>query len=331
MRPTIRIVALAAVVLAAVGAAPSAPALAAPATGTQWMEAFSPDGTITQVLAPAQPVSINAVPPPAPVTALQQTGSTSTRFDLVFVGDGYTSSQLALYHQHVAEKWATLTTIAPYSTYKNYFNVWMVDVVSAQSGVDNDPTRGINRNTALGMNFWCGGTERLLCINESVAQSYAVNAPAVDMIVAVANSTKYGGAGYTSIATSSGGNALSGQIVQHELGHSIGGLADEYDSPNNRYTGAEPSAPNVTRLTAAQMTSGRRKWFALLGQPTPDGGVIGAYEGASTYLLGIYRPSQNSLMRSLGQQFNTVGLNVMTQRLLAKINLNAVTSSRAVA
>lgn len=332
MRPTIRLAATAVLVLATVLAAPAPLALAAPsgASGTQWVEAFTPDGTITQILAPAQPAPAAAAtavaPPPATVTALQQTGTTANRYDLVFVDDGYTSSQLALYHQHVAEKWATLTTMPPYSTYKDYFNVWMVDVVSAQSGVDNDPTQGISKNTALGMYFWCSSTERLLCINETAAKSYAANAPAVDMILAVANTTKYGGAGYTSMATASGGNVLSGQIVQHELGHSIGGLADEYDYPYNRYSGAEPSAPNVTRYTAAQLTSGKRKWHALLGQTTPDGGVIGAYEGAQYYLRGLYRPSQNSIMRSLGRQFNTVGLNVMTQKLLAKINLNALST-----
>ncbi|MBB4960761.1 M64 family metallopeptidase [Micromonospora polyrhachis] len=322
---TVIVVAAAAVVSPTQASA--APAPDAPA-GTRWLEAFSPDGTISQVAAPAEAAptttaGVTAAPPPATVTALQQTGSTADRFDLVFVGDGYTSSQLALYHQHVAEKWATLTTIAPYSTYKNYFNVWMVDVVSAESGVDNDPNQGVNKNTALGMYFWCSGTERLLCLNESTAKSYAANAPAVDMIVAIGNSTKYGGAGYSSMATASGGNAQSGQIVQHELGHSIGGLADEYDTPYNRYSGAEPSAPNVTRYTASQLTSRKTKWYGLLGQSTPDGGVIGAYEGAYTYKYGIYRPSENSLMRSLGKPFNTIGLTVMTQKLLAKINLNA--------
>ncbi|MFI0793825.1 M64 family metallopeptidase [Micromonospora rubida] len=326
MRQITRIAAVAALVVAATAIAPSGPTIAAP-TGTRWLEAFSPDGTIAQVAAPVQaapaPAATTAVPPPATVTALQQTGSTANRFDLVFVGDGYKSSELGLYHQHVAEKWATLTKIAPYSTYKNYFNVWMVDVVSTDSGVDNDPTQGVSKNTALGMYFWCSSTERLLCLNESAAKSYAANAPAADMIVAIGNSTKYGGAGYNSMATASGGNALSGQIVQHELGHSIGGLADEYDAPYNRYSGAEPSAPNVTKYTATELTSRKLKWYGLLGQSTPDGGVIGAYEGAAYYKYGLYRPSQNSLMRSLGQQFNTIGLTVMTQKLLAKINLNA--------
>ncbi|NUO58939.1 MAG: hypothetical protein HOV78_19945 [Hamadaea sp.] len=330
LRPSLRLAALAALTLAAAFAGPAPASATSPATSpaTQWLEAFAEDGGISQIAVPAPSAAQRtaaAAAVTATVTPLQQTGSTGTRFDLVFVGDGYTSSELALYHQHVAEKWATLTTLAPYSTYKNYFNVWMVDVVSAQSGVDNDPTQGISKNTALGMYFWCSGTERLLCLDESAAQAYAANAPAVDMIVAVGNSTKYGGAGYSTVATASGGNAQSGLIVQHELGHSIGGLADEYDTPYNRYAGGEPAEPNVTRYTAAQLTSGKRKWYALLGQATPDGGVIGAYEGARYYKYGLYRPSQNSVMRSLGQQFNTIGLNVMTQKLLAKIQLTTVT------
>ena len=31
------------------------------------------------------------------------------------------------------------------------------------------------------------------------------------------------------------------QVQIHEIGHSLGQLADEYDYPNSTYTGSEPS------------------------------------------------------------------------------------------
>jgi hypothetical protein len=309
-------------VLALVVSLATAPAPGPTKAPREWREVFSADGTITQLYLPAQvdaPVSPYAALA-ANVVALQQTGPSSERFDLVFVGDGYTSADLNLFHQHAASKWAEVSSVEPFKKYKNYFNVWLVDVVSAQSGVDNDPTQGINRGTALDMGFWCSGIERLLCVNQNKALSYAANAPQVDQVMALANSTKYGGAGYTTggLATASGGNAQSGQIAIHEFGHSLGHLADEYFT-SGRYTGGEPAWANASIYTASQMSQGHLKWWAFMGQSTPDGGVIGTFEGANQYATGIYRPSDNSLMRSLGRPFNLIGLDAMDKAIAAKI------------
>ncbi|MFD6157146.1 M64 family metallopeptidase [Nocardia sp. NPDC060256] len=277
---------------------------------TEEREVFSPDGTISRVIAPVpdkSPAPRSAVQ--ADVVTIQQTGPSSQRFDLVFVGDGYTASQLGTYKQHAINRWNEITQVEPFKTYKNSFNVWAVNVVSQQSGVDNDP-RGTYRNTALDMTFWCGGTERLLCVNETKALQYARLAPEADQVIALANTTKYGGAG-GGVATSSGGNAQAGQIVLHELGHSVGGLADEYDYPNDRYTGREPSEANASTYTSAQMQQNRTKWYQYLGKQSPDGGVVGTYEGAVYCKRGVYRPTENSLMRTLGREFNLIGLDAM--------------------
>ncbi|MFD0599382.1 M64 family metallopeptidase [Catellatospora coxensis] len=249
----------------------------------------------------------------AATVAIQDTGPPSERFDLVIVGDGYTSSEMGLLRQHAQAKWEEIAATAPWSTHRASVNVWLVEVVSAQSGVDNDPTRGISRDTALDMYFWCGNIERLLCLNETKAKQYAAQAPAVDAIVAVGNTTKYGGAGYPSLATVSGGNARAGQIAIHELGHSVGGLADEYWTAGTTYTGGEPGEPNVTK------SPGCAKWSSYLGRATPDGGVIGCHQGGHQYANGIYRPSQDSLMRTLGKPFNLVGLDAMDRAIRAKI------------
>jgi hypothetical protein len=295
----------------------AAPATAAP-QDRQWREVFSPDGTIATMLLPAERTATmspdsRVAAAAAATVAIQDTGPSSERFDLVIVGDGYTSSEMGLLRQHAQAKWDEIAATAPWSTHRASVNVWLVEVVSAQSGVDNDPTQGISRNTALDMYFWCGGIERLLCLNETKAKQYAAQAPAVDAIVAVGNTTKYGGAGYPSLATVSGGNARAGQIAIHELGHSVGGLADEYWTAGTTYTGAEPREPNVTK------SSGCAKWSAYLGRATPDGGVIGCHQGGHQYANGIYRPSQDSLMRTLGKPFNLVGLDVMDRAIRAKI------------
>ncbi len=295
----------------------AAPAAAAP-QDRQWREVFSPDGTIATMLLPAERTGTTspdsrAAAAAAAVVPIQDTGSPSERFDLVIVGDGYTSSEMGLLRQHAQAKWDEIAATAPWSAHRASVNVWLVEVVSAQSGVDNDPAQGINRTTALDMYFWCSGIERLLCLNETKAKQYAAQAPGVDAIVAVGNTTKYGGAGYPSLATVSGGNARAGQIAIHELGHSVGGLADEYWTAGTTYTGGEPREPNVTK------SSGCAKWSSYLGRATPDGGVIGCHQGGHQYANGIYRPSQDSLMRTLGKPFNLVGLDAMDRAIRAKI------------
>ncbi len=190
----------------------------------------------------------------------------------MFVGDGYTSSQQSLFDQHVRGSVAALFQVEPFRTYRTQFNVWEVNVVSAQSGVDNDPQLGIRRDTALDMYFWCGQIERLLCVNETKARQFAAAAPDVDQIIALANTTKYSG------------------------------LADEYD--NGTCDRREPREPNASTFTASQTSALRTKWYQYLGQPTPDGGTIGTYQGARYCTSGIYRPSQDSIMRTLGRQFN---------------------------
>ncbi|WP_433266049.1 M64 family metallopeptidase [Actinosynnema sp. CS-041913] len=283
----------------------------------EWREVFSPDGTITQV---AVPVAVEARAAPAEVDAevvpIQQTGAADQRYDLVFVGDGYTASELGAYHEHVVGKWDELSAVEPFKTYKQYFNVWQVNVVSNESGVDNDPTLGSAKDTALDMGFWCQGrdvnTERLLCVNQTKATQFGALAPQADQVIALGNTTKYGGAG-GGVATASGANAQAGQIAVHELGHSIGELADEYDYPYDRYTGSDPVEPNTTNDPTGA------KWSRYLGQPSPDGGVVGAYEGSRYYKFGLYRPTENSIMRTLGREFNLIGREAMITAFKEKI------------
>jgi hypothetical protein len=290
---------------------------AAPAM--EWREVFNEDGSITQALTPKAPAEKSAnfrALVAADVIPVQVTGDSADRFDLVFVGDGYTADDLETYTGNVKSKWEELSAVEPFASYKEYFNVWQVNVVSAESGVDHDPTKGLLKNTALDMGFWCQGrdanTERLLCVNETKAKEFAALAPQADQVIALGNTSKYGGAG-GSVATASGSNAQAGQIAIHELGHSIGGLADEYDYPYANYTGSEPREINVTKDPTGA------KWGEYLGQPSPDGGVIAPVEGARYYKTGLYRPTGNSIMRTLGKQFNSIGRDAMVKAFKAKI------------
>jgi IgA Peptidase M64 len=231
------------------------------------------------------------------------------RVDLVIVGDGYQSAQLATYASHASTSTAALFNTEPFKTYAPFFRVYRVDVVSTDSGVDNDPTQGILRTTAMNMAYWCGGTERLLCVSTSLAAAYANQAPnGRNQVLALANSSKYGGAGYPSadIGTAAGANASAAQIAIHEFGHSLGELADEYDYGGPTiFADPEPTDVNSSIYPSATMALQQRKWWRWLGvNNAAFDGLVNTYEGSSYSPQGVYRPTNNSMMRSLGRPFN---------------------------
>ena len=252
------------------------------------------------------PSAGSSVPPPAPwnVTTVINNGPTSNRIDLVTVGDGYTEAELGSYTAHVDNVLAPFFSESPLDAYSTFFNVHRVDVISNESGVDNDPTLGIERDTALDMGFWTAGIERLLGVDVGKAQAAAAQAPDVDQVLALANSTKYGGAGYpdSDVGTVSGGNFASREIAIHEFGHSFADLADEYDYDDSSiYIGPEPADANVSTYDASTMASLATKWHLWLSEPDVD-----TFEGAMYHEFGIYRPTFNSKMRSNGQPFGPV-------------------------
>jgi hypothetical protein len=310
---------LACLAVAAAAPAPAAGA-AAPHVGP-YHEVFAPDGSIAMLRGtvrdtPPRP----SVPAQAPtVTTVLNSGRANNRYNLVFVGDGYTQGEMSTYAQNVSDLLnRTILTTQPFATYRTYFNAYRVDVASPVSGISNDPTDGITRSTPLAMRFYCFGLARLLCVSFERADAYAAYAPGHDNVIALANTTTYGGSGGL-VTTVAGRNASAGGIVVHEMGHSIGGLGDEYDTPFDRASGVEPTYPNVTAYLEAQMRQARTKWWRWLGAATPDGGTVGVFEGASQFHFGLFRPSVNSLMHTLGQRFNLPSAEALVEALYRKV------------
>jgi hypothetical protein len=272
---------------------------------------------------------------PAPkVVPLQVTGPASSRFNLVVMGDGYTAAELPKFREQVDKHLNVLWSIEPFKSYRNYVNVYAVEIASPESGVDCDPNLTSPKvDTPLQMGFWggCnpGSVQRLLTVSATAAGQYADLVPGTTasnrQILAIGNSDTYGGAGGT-YATASGGNALSALITPHELGHSLGGLQDEYDyyARGDRgapYDGPEPSSIHHTLLTEQQMLDQQKKWFRWLGEPSESGGKIGRYEAGMYAGSGVWRPSKHSMMKVLGYSFDQVSRERMTQRISSRANL----------
>ena len=91
-----------------------------------------------------------------------------------------------------------------------------VDIESAESGITEG---GVTRNTALGSVLGCFDTDRLLCVDEAkVFEAVGSITPTDgrDVIVVVANTTTYGGAG-GNVATMTM-QELATELALHEIG-----------------------------------------------------------------------------------------------------------------
>jgi hypothetical protein len=256
-------------------------------------------------------------------------GPDNVRWNLVIVGDGYRTSELAQYHTDVQNFLATLQATPPFDELFCGINVHRIDVVSTDSGADNpNPAEcaggtGATANTYFDATFCSVGPggvryERLLTIDSSSAKSVAASqVPLRHQVLCIVNSSKYGGAG-GEVATCST-DPQSSQIAIHELGHSAFGLADEYGGNGTGTPAGEPPKPNVTRDTNRTTN----KWRALIAATTPmpsqcdstctastcvppatpATGAVGTYEGAVYSDCNTYRPVPNCYMRELGRTF----------------------------
>jgi hypothetical protein len=270
----------------------------------------------------------------AKVVPVQVTGDPARRFNLILLGDGYTAAGMPRFRANVAEELGMLFAFEPWKSYRSYINVYRVEIPSAESGVSCDPdVASPVRHTPLGMGFWNGcrrdGMRRQLVVNERAAEAYADlvrgTSAANRQVVALADSTTYGGTGGT-YATAAGGNTMASLIMPHELGHSLGGLQDEYDYfrrgvPGGAYTGGEPESIHHTLLTEREMREQHRKWWRWLGEPSTSGGVIGRYEGGMYATKGVWRPSEHSMMKTLGYAYDQVARERLTQAISARISL----------
>ena len=224
------------------------------------------------------------------VQTVYSSGPTQSRYDIVILGDGYQIQEQATFNQNVQTLLTALFQKQPYATFANYYNVHTVFRASVDSGADQpDVTPPIYKNTVYDATYNTGGTARCLYIqNTSQALADAALAPANEgRVLVLVNDSRYGGCASTFSVSYNGTSMTEVQI--HEMGHSLGGLADEYDYPYQTYTGGEPSSPNITISPTGQKWS---HWHGTEG--------VSAFQGAGYYLYGLYRPKNNCLMRSLG-------------------------------
>lgn len=328
----------------------------------------------------ATPARAQEQPLPEPkVHPIQVTGPAADRLNLVILGDGYQADQQSLFLADVDRNLAVMWATEPFRTYRDYINVYAVEIASIDYGVRCDPDGRVRhpdgtirdtgvregpidgKRTALRMIFQNGCADPLSrgtvyggapvgCENDAayyppgvnpcetgtqahnrILDSYVVPALGIPrtsqnlQTLAIFNTFTYGGIGGTN-ATTSGGSPQGPLISLHELGHSLGTMADEYpyssrDVVRPCYTGAEPSSFHHTVYTdPARMVADQHKWWRWVGEESLSGGTIGLHEGGGMFPCGQRRPSEHSIMRWIGFDWDQIGREHMVARITGRRN-----------
>ena len=234
-------------------------------------------------------------------------GAPANRIRIIFVSEGYTSSQIARFDADARRTYGQFINETFYSVFNAAINAYEVDTVSQDSGADPTPSNN-TVNTAFDASFGNSGIDRLLCVNDAKVSSFLLKKipnydPNYDITLVVVNSSTYGGSGGQIACTSV--NSSAPQIAVHETGHSFANLADEYTDAYPGWTQAE--YPNSTHFT----TRAQIPWAAWIAQsvplPTPDvtayADSVGLFEGCQYMTTGWYRPQHTCKMQTLGIPF----------------------------
>ncbi len=226
--------------------------------------------------------------------------------DLLFIAEGYRAEEAELFFEDVTNLTDYLFSMAPYSELKEHITVRALAVPSEQSGTDI-PHQDIWKNTPLNSSFNTFGVDRYLESYDTWAIYDAAAALPHDHIIALVNSDIYGGGGiYNHFSIATARHRTSPQVLIHEMGHGLAGLADEYYSGEVAYSDffdlhTEPWQPNITTLVDFN-----RKWKQLLPDsipiPTPPTtpylNTTGVFEGGGYVAKGIYRPAIDCRMKT---------------------------------
>jgi hypothetical protein len=263
---------------------------------------FDPDSAMAQ-LRRSSVVHLIADP-----VRLQYKGHPHGKMDVVIVPEGYGPADSLKMMRDMHSFCKYLLGQEPFSSRSDDFNVWGIPLMGEASGI-TDPGKGISVNSLVGSSYNTFGADRYLMTMHLFQLHDAIGATPCDHIIIMANSSTYGGGAIYNFYAMSSLNEMAFMVLPHELGHSIGGLADEYVDEDLSYGDMhtmeqEPVEPNITTLVDFGA-----KWQSMLpaGTPVPtpadetvprnQNGPLGVYEGAGYHAKGIYRPVMHCMMR----------------------------------
>lgn len=246
--------------------------------------------------------------------------------DVVFVGDAFADKDQNLFNKYVELGKEAFFTEEPFRSTKDRFNIYRIGSVSkngiiTQEGGDTKFSAQFGQGTNISGN------------DEAVFNFVQEHMPSVDLtktiIFVIINKAQYAGTCwmysnnmaicYVPLCRDETDYA---QTLRHEgCGHGFGKLADEY------FYSSQGTIP-TKKIAELKQWKGFAYGFYENVDLTSDpntilwskfisdsrySGKVGVYEGGYTYPYGVYRPTNNSIMR-----YNTGGFNAPSREAIYK-------------
>ncbi len=192
-------------------------------------------------------------------------GDPRTTLDFVFVAEGYKANAFEKFKADVDRMVKTLFNTEPYKSARNRISIRAIHRPSPEKSMD-EPRQHVYRKTVLDAGFNAFDLDRYMLIEQDHRLHEIAAQVPYDVIVVLVDSARYGGGSIAfDYCVTTVDHARSPEVFLHELGHSFGGLADEYYASEVAYNdfypkGVEPLEPNITAL----LDPANVKWKALL-------------------------------------------------------------------
>ena len=268
-----------------------------------------------------------------------QTATVGNGVNIVLMGDCFDAKDISegKYLKAMEDAYSYFFDIEPYKTYKEYFNVYSVFGMSADSGMG---TVNTIREARFGSQY---------TLNEGVSPDFntvfagACTAPINDdvaktLVILVENSNEYSGLCYmwgdgsavaiVPMSTDPAPYDFQG-LVHHEAGgHGFGKLADEYIYHNafiqscsciccghvadiNLYK-SYGFYSNISLTGSMQSVP----WSHMIYDPQFSN-VVDVYEGAYMHTRGVFRSEATSCMNNNIAYYNAISREAMVKRIMA--------------
>jgi len=192
-------------------------------------------------------------------------GDPRTTLDFVFVAEGYTAAAHDKFKADVDRMTRALFDTEPYKSARDRISIRAVHRPSPEKSMD-EPRQRVYRRTVLDAGFNAFDLDRYMLIEQDHRLHEIAAQVPYDVLVVLVDSARYGGGSIAfDYCVTTVDNARSPEVFLHELGHSFGGLADEYYTSDVAYNdfypkGVEPLEPNITAL----LDPANVKWKDLL-------------------------------------------------------------------
>ena len=268
--------------------------------------------------------------------SIMQRASRGKGIPIVLMGDGFNDRNIAdgTYATVMEKAVENMFSEEPAKSLRDYFDIYCVTAVSRDANI------GSEYSTVFSCVPSISSTD--IACNDDEVKKYTEKVKGIDientLAVVILNTNSYNGVTYL---YSNGEQPVQfaialcpiiynldsetfRQVLVHEaIGHGFGKLGDEYGYTTNGYipqseTKQLKAFHHDNWMMNLDTNSSPEKvgWSPFIGDQRFSNESIGVYEGGYTFTSGVYRPTEESMMRSNQSPFNAPSRKAIYDRVM---------------